>query len=46
MATTTKKSKAKKRCPSCGYKIRGPNHEEGRHHQQGRNGQTSTAKGW
>ena len=26
-----------KRCSRCGFRIRGKNHEEGVHHQQGRN---------
>ena len=33
-----KKEKTKgKRCSRCGFRIRGKNHEEGVHHQQGRN---------
>ena len=32
------KPKTANRCKQCGFKIRGPNHEEGQHHKKGSDG--------
>ena len=32
------KSKTRKVCPTCGFKVRTKNHDEGQHHKSGSNG--------
>jgi hypothetical protein len=35
------KAKTANRCKQCGFKIRGPNHEEGQHHKRGSGGKAT-----
>ena len=35
------KPKTANRCKQCGFRIRGPNHDEGQHHKRGSDGKAA-----
>jgi ribosomal protein L34E len=39
-----KDKKKSKRCPDCGFKINGKNHEMGEHHNRGKHGKMKPSK--
>ena len=40
------KFNGKGRCSSCRFRVRGPNHEAGAHHQGNRTGKLASKRGW